>query len=188
MAKKKKLEVQGLEIRIEEIQNSDYISLTDIAKKNSEEQPSYILQRWIRNRSTLTFLSQWEKVHNPDFKHAQMSVFKEQASINRHAMSPQRFIKETNAIGLTSKSGRYGGTYAHREIALNFCYWLDPAFQVFLFKAFNELLKREAERKNLEWHISKITDNIDEVRNLLDTIPGQKEVRNRLEQEKKKLK
>jgi len=182
---KKVIKVQGLEIRLEPIDDKDYVSLTDIAKKNSDDKPVYILQRWIRNRSTLTFLDQWEKVHNPNFKDAQMSVFKEQASINRHSISPQRYIKATNAIGLISKSGRYGGTYAHREIALNFCYWLDPAFQVFLFKAFNELIQREADRQNLEWHISKLTDNVDEMRNLLDTIPGQKAQRNRLKQLKK---
>ncbi len=180
---KSTIEVQGLEIRVEPVNDLDYVSLTDIAKKNSDDAPVYLLQRWIRNKSTLTFLDQWEKVHNPKFKHAQMSVFKEQASINRNSISPQRYIKATDAIGITSKSGRGGGTFAHKEIALNFCYWLDPAFQVFLFKAFNELMRREVERKNLEWHVTKITDNVEEIRNLLDTIPGQQENRNRLPKE-----
>jgi len=179
MAKKKKIKVQGLEIRLESINDDDYVSLTDIAKKANEDQPAQILQRWIRNSSTLEFLNTWEKVHNPNFKLVEMNEFKLNAFDNTKTMSIQRFISTTDAIGIKSKSGRYGGAFAHKEIALHFCGWLSPAFQVFLFKAFAELMEKEFQRKNLEWHISRLTDNVDEMRNLLDTIPGQKEDRNR---------
>ena len=109
-----------------------------------------------------------------------MVYFRNKAGENRYIVTPQNYIAETEAVGIISKSGRYGGTYAHRDIALNFCYWLSPAFQVFLLKAFQDLIEKEFNRKNLEWHISKITDNIEEVRNLLDTIPGQIPERNRI--------
>lgn len=175
-----KIQVEDLEIRIEPINDNDYVSLTDIAKKSNEEQPSQILQRWMRNNGTLQFLHTWESVHNPDFKVVKMNEFKVDSFNNTSILSIQRFIKETNAIGIISKSGRYGGTYAHKEIALHFCGWLSPSFQVFLFKAFSELMEKEYQRKNLEWHISKLTDNVEEMRNLLDTIPGQIDRRNRL--------
>ena len=178
--KKKTIEVQGIEIRLESNLETDYVSLTDIARSANEEQPAQILQRWMRNGSTLQFLQTWEKVHNPDFKLVKMDEFKMDSFNNTKIMSLQRFIEDTNAIGIVSKRGRYGGTYGHKEIALHFCGWLNPSFQVFLFKAFSELMEKEYQRKNLEWHISKITDNVDEIRNLLDTIPGQKNNRNRL--------
>jgi len=103
------------------------------------------------------------------------------ATSNAFSVSSSKWIEETNAIGIISKRGRFGGgTFVHRDIALNFCYWLSPAFQVFFIKAFQELIERDFNRRDLEWHVSKITDNIDEVRNLLDTIPGQVPERNLL--------
>ena len=180
MAKKKKIKVDGIDIRVQEMEKEDYISLTDIAKKNSDRQPNSILISWIRNQSTLSFLEAWEKTFNPNFKHSQMAMFRNLAADNRSLLSPKNFAEQTGAIGIISKSGRYGGTYAHKDIALNFCYWLSPEFQVAMIKTFQELMEREFSRKNLEWHISKITDNIEEARNLLDTIPGQISERNRI--------
>ena len=107
-------------------------------------------------------------------------------SKNRHIATPIKWIEQTNAIGIKSKAGRYGGTYAHKDIALHFCGWLDPRFQVWMMKALSELLQQEFNRKSLEWHISKITDNVDEIRNLLDSIPGQKNELNRLKKATKK--
>ncbi len=176
---KKKIEVQGLEIRIELINKDDYVCLTDIAKQ-SDTRAAVLIGSWMKNNNTLLFLEQWEKLHNPSFKVHQMVNFRMQAQENRYVATAQKYIKETNAIGIISKSGRYGGTYAHKDIALNFCYWLSPQFQVFLIKAFQELVKQDFERKNLEWHVSKLTDNVEEMRNLLDTIPGQKPERDRL--------
>jgi len=180
MTKKKKINVQGVEIRVEKVKEEDYISLTDIAKKNSGRPPNSVLISWIRNQNTLSFLGAWEKTFNPNFKHSQMAMFRELAADNRSLLTPKNFVEQTEALGMTSKSGRYGGTYAYKDIALNFCYWLSPEFQVAMIKTFQELLAREFSRKNLEWHISKITDNIEEARNLLDTIPFQNPDRNRI--------
>jgi KilA-N domain len=99
---------------------------------------------------------------------------------NRNVLTPQRWIDETGAIGLISKSGRYGGTWAHSDIALNFCYWLSPPFQVYFIKEFQRLKKEEFSLNNLEWHVERITNLVDEARNWLDTMPGQKPDRNRL--------
>ena len=177
---KKKIKVQGLQIQINKIQNSDYISLTDIAKRSNDNKPAFTILNWLRNQNTLLYLETWEQVHNPDFKVVQMHNFRLEAADNRSAISPKNFIEKTNAIGLISKAGRYGGTFAHSDIALEFCSWLSPQFKVYFFKEFQRLKSEEFSKKNLEWHISKITDNIDEVRNLLDTIPGQLPELNRL--------
>ncbi len=177
---KKKIEVQGLQIRIESIHEKDYVSLTDIAKKASEAKPANTIQNWMKNANTLRYLSTWEKVHNPNFKVIHLDDFIIQSTDNRFIISPQKWIETTEAIGMTSKSGRYGGTFAHQEIALDFCYWISPEFKVYLNKEFIKLKQEEFHRKNLEWHISKLTDNVEEMRNLLDTIPGQQDNRNRL--------
>ena len=135
---------------------------------------------WMKNQSTLEFLETWEALHNPDFKRDQMVTFRDKYTRNRNSLTPQIWIKETGAIGIISKSGRYGGTWAHSDIALNFCYWLSPAFQVYLIKEFQRLKEEEFNRKNLDWHIERITNLVDETRIWLDTIPGQDPSRNRL--------
>lgn len=177
---KQKLNVQGLTITIEQVKDTDYISLTDIAKK-SDKEARFLIMSWLKNRSTLEFLETWEELHNPDFKRDQMVTFREKYLQNRNILTPQTWISQTGAIGLVSKSGRYGGgTYAHKDIALNFCYWLSPSFQVYLIKEFQRLKEEEFSKKNLEWHIERITNLVDETRNWLDTVPGQKSERNRL--------
>lgn len=173
------IEIQGLQIRIEPVEEKDYISLTDIARQFNSK-PSNLLVSWMKNGSTLLFLEAWEKAHNPVFKLHQMVEFKAASLDNKNMISLKNFIKETNAIGIISKAGRYGGTFAHKDIALNFCYWISPEFQVAMIIKFQELLAEEFQRKNLEWHISKLTNNVEEMRNLLDTIPFQKPERNRL--------
>ncbi len=176
---KKKIEVKGLKITFDRINDLDYVSLTDIAKQ-SPQRASLLIRSWLKNSSTLLFLETWEKLNNPNFKGDQMDAFKISSMENRNIITPKQYIKSTDAIGLVSTPGRYGGTLAHKDIALNFCYWLSPVFQVYMIRKFQELMQEEFSRKNLQWHISKITDNIDEVRNLLDTIPGQLPELNRL--------
>ena len=177
---KKKIEVRGLKIQIDTVKNSEYVSLTDIAKQTSDE-PRFTIRNWMSNKNTLRYLGVWEEIHNPDFKRAEFRTFKESYfDSSSFSMTPEKWSEATNALGIISKRGRGGGTYAHKDIAINFCYWLEPEFQVYFIKAFQELMQREFSRQNLEWHISKITDNIDEIRNLLDTIPGQLPERNRL--------
>ncbi|MEM0993471.1 MAG: KilA-N domain-containing protein, partial [Bacteroidota bacterium] len=114
----KKIEVQGLAIRIKPFHEKDYISLTDIAAKAEGDSKQLIL-RWMQNADTLLFLQAWEELHNPDFKVMQMNNFRLKHLEKRYSATPQKYIEQTNAIGIVSKSGRYGGTYAHKEIALN---------------------------------------------------------------------
>ncbi len=178
---KQTLTVKGLTISVEQVHEKDYISLTDIAKQDKDKRASEQIRNWMKNSSTLEFLAIWEQIHNPNFNSVQMDAFRVKASQNRYIVNPKTFIEETGAIGLISKSGRYdGGTLAHKDIAFNFCYWLEPAFQLYVAKAFDRLKSEEFSLKSLEWHLTKITNNIDEVRNLLDTIPGQRADLNRL--------
>lgn len=149
---KQKMTVDGLQISID---NDNYVSLTDIARRSSDREPSSLIQGWLRNQNTLLFLETWERVHNINFKPSQMAGFRLSATQNRNAISPQRYIKETEAIGITSKSGRYGGTFAHSDIALNFCYWLSPEFQVYFIQEFQRLKNEEAKRLNIEWNIRR---------------------------------
>lgn len=176
---KQKIKVKGLTIAIEKVEEKDYISLTDIAKQ-SEQRASELIRNWMKNSSTLEFLAAWEQLHNPNFNSVQMDAFRMKASANRYIVNPKTYMQETGAIGIISTPGRYGGTLAHKDIAFNFCYWLEPAFQRYVAKEFDRLKREEFNQKSLEWHLTKITHNIDEVRNLLDTIPGQKQALNRL--------
>lgn len=176
----KRIIVEGLQIAIDQINESDYISLTDIARRESEE-PKDLIASWLKNSSTLLYLEAWERTNNPDFKGDQMTAFKLSSLENRVRLSPQKFIEATGAIGLVSKSGRHGGgTWAHKDIALNFCYWLSPPFQVYFIKEFQRLKEAEYSGKNLEWHVERVTDLLDEARNWMDSMPGQKPARNRL--------
>lgn len=168
---KKKLEVKGLKIRLESIQQDDFIALTDIASHFGSSKT--LIQNWIRNISTIDFLEVWEKVHNHEFKGIEFDALRRKAGSNSFIMSPTKWIKTVNAKGIVSRRGKGGGTYAHTDIAMHFLMWLSPEFYVYFVKEFKRLKEEEANHKNLEWHISKITDNIDEVRNLLDTIPIQ---------------
>ena len=179
---KKTITVNNIEIRISEINNDDYVSLTDIAKKSAEAKPDYTIQNWMKNTGTLRFLYTWEQLHNPNIKPMQMQGLMERATNNRLLMSPKKWADLVGGIGILSKPGRNGGTFAHKDIALHFCGWLSPELQVYIIKEFQRLKEEEFQRKNLEWHISKITDNVDELRALLDTIPHQDTNRNRLNQ------
>ncbi len=139
---------------IERIKDADYISLTDIAKQ-TERPPAESIRDWLRNASTLMFLETWETLHNKDFKVGQMHQFRNDAVDNRKAVSPQRYTEETGAVGIISKSGRYGGTLAHSDIALNFCYWLSPSFQVYLLQEFQRLKEQEADIMGLSWDLRR---------------------------------
>ena len=156
MAKKKKINVEGLEITILVGDQADYISLTDIAASNSNDEPRFTIRSWMRNNNTLAYLDEWESVHNPNFKRGEAATFRLNATNNSFSASVTAWIKATGAIGLQSRAGRYGGTFAHREIAINFCYWFNPTFQVYLIKEFDRLKAQEAEALNLEWNVTRI--------------------------------
>ncbi len=119
--KNQKIEVKGTEITITVRSEKDYISLTDIARHRDAERSDYILQNWLRNRSTIEFIGLWEQLHNPSFNSIEFDGFKNLAGSNSFSLTPKRWIESTNAIGIISKSGRYGGTFAHKDIAFTLC-------------------------------------------------------------------
>ena len=123
---KQRITVQGLSVRINK---DDYVSLTDIAKQ-SNSKPSVFISSWLKNSNTILFLETWESIYNSDFKVHQMVEFKILAMDNRNVISPKNYIEIASGVGITSQAGRHSGTYAHRNIALEFCGWLNPAFKV----------------------------------------------------------
>ena len=145
-----KLVVKGAEISVQwNSERDDFISLTDIAKLKDSDNPRYIIQNWLRNRNTIEFLGVWESLYNPSFNRVEFDAFRSQAGLNSFVMTPQKWVESTGAIGIISKAGRYGGTYAHKEIAS----WISVEFKLYLVKEF-ERLKTE-EMKQLGWDIKR---------------------------------
>ena len=152
---KRKVNVKGTEIVVFSKEKEDYISLTDIAKYKDSERTNYIIQNWMRSRSTIEFIGLWELLHNPDFKGIEFDAFKNEAGSNSFTLTPKRWITSTNAIGIISKSGRYGGTYAHQDIAFEFASWISAEFKLYLLKEFQRLKQAEIDQKKLEWNVSR---------------------------------
>ena len=149
-----KLVVKGAEISVQwNSEQDDFISLTDIAKLKDSDNPRYIIQNWLRNRNTIEFLGVWESLYNPSFNRVEFDAFRSQAGLNSFVMTPQKWVESTGAIGIISKAGRYGGTYAHKEIAFEFASWIFVEFKLYLVKEF-ERLKTE-EMKQLGWDIKR---------------------------------
>ena len=135
----------------------DYISLTDIARHRNPEFPADVIKNWLRLRSTIEFLGLWEQLNNPNFKLVEFDQFRNDAGSNAFVMSPQKWIKSTDAIGLISKSGRYGGgTYAHKDIAFEFASWLSPEFKLYIIKDYQRLKEDEGHRLALDWNVKRI--------------------------------
>ncbi len=128
----------------------DYISLTDMLKSKDGE---FFISDWLRNRNTLEYLGVWEKIHNPDFNYGEFAIIKSQAGLNSYKISVKEWVHKTNAIGLTAKAGRYGGTYAHKDIAFEFGMWISAEFKIYLVTEFQRL--KEAEAKELEWNVKR---------------------------------
>ena len=149
---KQKIIVDGTDIRVDA---KGYISLTDLAKRSARSEPKFLIRSWFKNKNTLEFLEAWEEQHNDNFKVAQMLTFKNEATKNSTDPSLIEYAKLTNAIGLLAKAGRYGGTYAHSDIALNFCYWVSPKFQVYLLKEFQRLKAEEQVRLGDPFNIKR---------------------------------
>jgi len=154
MAKKKTINVDGNEISLIQKDHGDYISLTDIAKQSSDE-PRFVIQNWMKNTSTVRYLYEWENFHNPIPNRVQMHTVLERTDNNRFSMTPKKWIDLVKAIGIVSKAGRYGGTYAHQDIAVNFCYWISPLFQIYLIKEFQRLKRAESENLRLDWDLKR---------------------------------
>jgi hypothetical protein len=149
MAKNKKLNIIGTEISVYSEKSEDFISLTDIARYRDAERSDYILQNWMRNRSTIEFVGLWEMYNNPDFNSIEFDGIKNMAGSNSFSLTPKRWIEATHAIGIVSKTGRYGGTFAHKDIAFEFASWLSAEFKFYLIKEFQRL--KEDEHKMLGW-------------------------------------
>ena len=149
-----KIEVQGTSIAVFQSQTDDYISLTDIAKsKENDSRAADVIKNWMRNRGTIEFIGTWEQLHNPNFKVVEFDHFKMNAGLTSFVLSPGKWIERTGAIGIIVKKGRYGGTYAHKDIALEFCSAVSPIFKLYLIKEFQRL--KEKGQGQLEWNVKR---------------------------------
>ncbi|HAQ62664.1 TPA: DNA-binding protein, partial [Candidatus Delongbacteria bacterium] len=140
--------------------NEDFISLTDIARYKDPDRTDYIIQNWLRNRTTIEFLGIWEKLNNPDFKPIEFDGFRNQAGLNSFVLTSKQWVEKTGAIGIASKSGRYGGTYAHKDIAFEFATWISVEFKLYLIKEFQRLKEDENTILKLEWNLQRIISKI----------------------------
>lgn len=150
MSKNKTIDVKGTEITIFSQDDMDFISLTDMLRAKDGD---FFISDWLRNRNTVEFLGIWEKVHNPDFNYGEYAAIKSQAGLNSYKISVKEWVTKTNAIGLFAKAGRYGGTYAHKDIAFEFGMWISAEFKIYLIKEFQRL--KEFEQKQLGWDIRR---------------------------------
>ena len=151
-----KLNANGVEIRtVLGINEQDYISLTDIAKYKNSDFPADVVKNWMRIRNTIEFLGLWEQLNNPNFKLVEFDQFKNNAGSNGFVLPPQQWIAKTNAIGIISKSGRYGGTYAHTDIAFEFASWISPEFKLYIIKDYQRLKNNENVKNQLEWNAKR---------------------------------
>ena len=147
-----KIIVKDTSVTVISVNEKDYISLTDIAKYKSDD-PASVIGNWMRNRNTIEYLGIWESLYNPNFKLLEFDEFRKEAGLNAFTLSPQKWIQTTAAIGLISKSGRYGGTYAHKDIAFKFASWISVEFELYIIKEFQRL--KEDEQKQLGWNAKR---------------------------------
>jgi len=153
---KGKIQAQGKEIAFFTQDNMiDFLSLTDIAKYKNAEFPADLVKNWMRSRSTIEFLGLWEQLNNPDFKLVEFDQFKTEAGSNSFVLSPQKWIETTHAKGLISQSGRYGGTFAHKDIAFEFASWVSPEFKLYIIKDYQRLKNDENSKLSLGWDVSR---------------------------------
>jgi len=149
--KNKTILVQGSEITVFALKEQDYISLTDMVR--DIENGLVLIEKWLRNKNTIEFLGIWEEIYNPDFNSPEFEGIKNQAGLNRFALSVKQWVGKTKSIGIVAKAGRYGGTYAHKDIAFEFASWISPKFKIYLIKEFQRL--KEEEQKQLGWDIRR---------------------------------
>ena len=155
MAKNKTISVQGREITLISDKVNNYISLTDMARYRDAERTNYIIQNWMRTRSAIEFCGLWEQLYNPDFKGIEFDAFKNESGSNSFTLTPQKWIESTNAKGIISKSGRYGGTFAHQDIAFEFATWISAEFKFYFIKEFQRLKADEGDRLKVEWNLQR---------------------------------
>ncbi len=149
-SKNKKIDVQGTAITISSVNEEDYISLTDMLRAKDGD---FFISDWLRNRNTVEYLGIWERIHNPSFNYGEFAIIRSQAGLNSYKISVKEWVNKTNAIGLIAKAGRYGGTYAHKDIAFEFGMWISPEFKIYLIKEFQRL--KEREQIQIGWDIKR---------------------------------
>ena len=152
MAKSKSINIEGKEIAILSHENNDFISLTDMAKSQMEEA---IIIKWLSLKSTVEYLGEWEALYNPIFNYTEFGTIRNTAGSNNFVLSVKNWIERTGATGLTAKAGRYGGTYAHKDIAFHFGMWISPKFQLLLVKEYQRLKEDENDRLKLNWNLQR---------------------------------
>jgi hypothetical protein len=150
--KKKTIEVMGTTITVVSHEQGDYISLTDMLKAKEGD---FFIADWLRNRNTVEFLGIWERIHNPDFNYGEFAIIKSQAGLNSYRISVKDWVAKTNAVGLRATTGRYGGSYAHKDIAFEFGMWISAEFKVYLIKEFQRLKDEENDRLQLGWNLQR---------------------------------
>lgn len=157
---KNQLLVQQTIVTLTRVNNSDFISLTDIARVKNSSEPKDVVKNWLRSRSTIEFLGLWEKINNPLFKGVEFDSFRNEAGNNSFTLSPNKWIETTAAIGIKSTAGRYGGTFAHKDIAFEFASWISAEFKLFLIKEFQRLKDEEINTRALEWNLTRSLSKI----------------------------
>ena len=151
---KRYIDVKGTQVTVvNHLVNDDYISLTDIARYKDEKRTDYLIQNWLRNRNTIEFLGIWERLNNRDFNPIEFDGIKNKAGLNSFVLTTKQWVEKTNAIGLFAKTGRYGGTYAHQDIAFEFASWISVEFKLYMIKEFQRL--QEKDTQSLEWNIKR---------------------------------
>lgn len=151
-----KMTVLDQTIYLYSLSDDDYISLTDIARHKNEKRSDDLVRSWLRNRNTIEFLGIWETLNNVNFNSVEFDGIRIQAGLNSFALTPKQWVNSTGAIGLSSKAGRYGGTYAHKDIAFEFASWINPVFKLYLIKEFQRLKEIESNEHNIEWNVRRI--------------------------------
>ncbi|MDD2924661.1 KilA-N domain-containing protein [Rhodoferax sp.] len=155
--KNRVIHVQGAEVAVVSREGQDYISLTDMLKAKDGD---FFISDWLRNRNTVEFLGIWESVYNPAFNYGEFATIKSQAGLNSYKLSVKEWVEKTNAIGLRATAGRYGGTYAHKDIAFEFGMWISAEFKIYLIKEFQRLKDEEARATSLEWNFQRTLSKV----------------------------
>jgi hypothetical protein len=150
----------NVEIVIQTRGDEQYISLTDIAKLKNKEHADDVIKNWLRNRSTIELLGFWEQIYNPNFEPVEFDGFRKEAGLNSFVLTPKRWIEKTNAVGIISKQGKYGGTFAHKDIAFEFASWISIEFKLYLIKEFQRLKEQESQQNSIEWSIQRVIAKI----------------------------
>ena len=152
-AKKKILKVQGIDISVSQFNEQDYISITDMIKAKDGD---FFVSDWLRNRNTLEYIGAWESMHNPNFNYGEFAIIKDKSGLNNFKISVKEFVTKTNAISIRATAGRYGGTYAHVDIAFDFGMWISPVFRLYIVEEYKRLKEAESKNLDLEWNVKRI--------------------------------